>query len=55
MDYSPPSSLTDTEQKGEVVTVTDGNSALEYERFLHLDNVFNGPAKKRLIRKCKTC
>lgn len=52
-DSSPPSSMTDTEKKGDVVTtVTDGGSATEYERFLRLENVFSGASRKKLLRKC---
>jgi hypothetical protein len=47
--------MTGTEKKGDAVaTVSDGNAAAEYERFLHLDNVFSGAFKKKLLRKCKT-
>jgi hypothetical protein len=52
---SSPSSVTDTERKGEAVaTVTNGDTALEYERFLHLENEFSGISKKKLLRKCKS-
>lgn len=51
-DSSQPSSITDTERKGEAVaTVTNESSALEYERFLRLENEFSGASKKRLLRK----
>lgn len=56
-DSSPALSMTDTEKKGDVVTtVTDGNgsSATEYERFLHLKNVFSRASRKKLLRKCMT-
>ena len=49
---SQPSFITDTERKGEAVaTVTNGNSALQYERFLRLENEFSVASKKRLLRK----
>jgi hypothetical protein len=52
---SSPSSVTDSERKGEAVaTVTDGDTALEYERFLYLENEFSGISKKKLLRKCKS-
>lgn len=54
-DSSPPLSVADTEKKGDAITtVTDGSSAVEYERFLHLENVFSGPSRKKLLRKCMT-
>lgn len=47
--------MTDTEKKADAVaTVSNGNVAAEYERFLHLENVFSGASKKKLLRKCKT-
>jgi hypothetical protein len=53
---SSPSSITGTEKTGDIVaTVSDGNPAAEYERFLHFENVFSGASKKKLLRKCKTC
>ncbi|KGO40484.1 Major facilitator superfamily domain, general substrate transporter [Penicillium expansum] len=51
-DSSPPLSMTDTEKKGDAVTtVTDESSVSEYERFLHLENVFSGASRKKLLRK----
>lgn len=47
--------MTDTEKKGDAVTtVTDESSVSEYERFLHLENVFSGASRKKLLRKCMT-
>lgn len=52
---SSPSSMTDTEKKGDAVATVSGGNLAEYERFLHLENVFSGASKKKLLRKCKTC
>ncbi|KAJ5579945.1 Major facilitator superfamily domain general substrate transporter [Penicillium hispanicum] len=51
-ESSNSSSMHDMEKNGTTaVSVADQNATLEYDRFLQLDNLFNGKPKAKLLRK----